>query len=367
MKKNVLLTGLLFLFSPVVAYYVYIDAPDTLTVGKPLVVTGETSFGIGTPIDVVLYYQLTTTSEIKRTIVYIQPDRTFRAVFDTTGLKTGVYKVEVPTSGMGGDSVTSRVIELVDRSDAIQIASPLTSQFTGTLTIEGTIAGGESSGIQVEVAGPDNKIIFGPVYVNTNPQGDFSFEIPIADTGNYEVSFTDSRGYIGSRTFTVLDTVSPGSPVYSPGTGSTRQTLSAHARATHDRPAFFIVETGVGPVSISTSSSVDWVIEYADDNGIRGTVNAEREENAERLDINGTGTTLYVSVYPASPFISDDVILYGQNVRSIAISPAEPSVFLESGATSPKETPQSPAPALCGIISVLLASLCYRRSVKAAG
>ncbi len=33
-------------------------------------------------------------------------------VFDTTGLKTGMYKVEVPTNG-AGDSVNMRVVYLV--------------------------------------------------------------------------------------------------------------------------------------------------------------------------------------------------------------------------------------------------------------
>jgi hypothetical protein len=104
--------GVLFLTGIASAYQVNIDAPDTLIVGKPLIVNGTTTFGIGTPIDVVLYYQLTTTTEIKRKIVYVQSDYTFRAVFDTTGLKTGMYKVEVPTSGMG-DSITMRVVNQV--------------------------------------------------------------------------------------------------------------------------------------------------------------------------------------------------------------------------------------------------------------
>lgn len=362
MKKIVLLgLGLLFLLTPACAYYVYIDAPDTLTVGKPLVVTGETSFGIGTPIDVVLYYQLTTTSEIKRTVVYIQPDRTFRAVFDTTGLKTGIYKVEVPSSGMGGDSVTSRVVELVDRSDAIQIASPLTMPFTGSLLVEGTITGDESSGIQVEVAAPDNSVIFGPVYVNTNLKGDFSVEIPITESGNYEVSFTDSRGYIGSRTFTILDALSAVTSPPDGGTPAVLRTLSAHARATRDRPAYFIVATGTGPVSLATSSSVDWVIEYADENIIIGTVNNQQDQNAERLDLIGTGSDLYLCIYPESPLVSDDVILYGQNVRSLSVSPEVPPVFARHGAGDPPETQDTPVFSLMGVISVISAGLLFRK------
>lgn len=204
MKKIVLLLiGLLFLPHLAAAYQVNIDAPDSLTVGKPLVVTGTTTFGIGTPIDVVLYYQLTTTTEVKRLIVYIQPDNTFKAVFDTTGLKTGTYKVEVPSSGMGSSAVNARVIELVDRSDAILVSSSLTQPFTGTLYVAGMITGGENSGIQIEVVGPGNQVVFGPRYVNTNTKGDFSIDVPVTNGGDYEVSFTDSNGYIGAKTFKV--------------------------------------------------------------------------------------------------------------------------------------------------------------------
>jgi len=204
MKKIVLfLIGLLFLPYLVCGYYVNIEAPDTLTVGKPLVVTGTTTFGIGTPIDVVLFRQLTTTSEVKRLIVYIQPDKTFRAVFDTTGLETGTYKVEVPTSGMGSDAVTSRVVQLVDRSDSIRVSTSLTQPFSGKLAIAGTIDGSDSSGFQIEVVGPGSVVIFGPYYVNTNNQGDFSVEVPVETPGQYEVSFTDARGYIGEKIYTV--------------------------------------------------------------------------------------------------------------------------------------------------------------------
>ena len=61
MKRIVLLVLVFFmLISGASAYQVFIYAPDTLTVGKPLVVNGTTTFGIGTPIDVVLYRQVTT-------------------------------------------------------------------------------------------------------------------------------------------------------------------------------------------------------------------------------------------------------------------------------------------------------------------
>jgi hypothetical protein len=87
--------------------------------------------------------------------------------------------VEVPTSG-GGNSVTMRLIDMIDRSDEIILSSSTSQVFTGKLFIAGTIKGESNSGIQIAVIGPDNSIIFGPKYVNTNYMGDFSSEVPMA-------------------------------------------------------------------------------------------------------------------------------------------------------------------------------------------
>jgi hypothetical protein len=209
MKKIVLLVmGLLFLPVLATAYQVNIDAPETLTVGKPLVVTGVTTFPPGMSVDVVLYYQLTTTTEIKRQVVGIRPDKTFKVVFDTTGLKTGTYKVEVPVNGMG-NSVTMRLVQIIDRSEEIQMDSPLRQQFTGILVVAGTILGDENSGVQVEVIGPDNSVVFGPRFVNTDYEGSFSADVPITVPGDYEVSFTDAKGFIGTRIMTVNGAQTP--------------------------------------------------------------------------------------------------------------------------------------------------------------
>ena len=203
MKKIVLLmTGLLFLSAGAAAYQVNIDAPDSLSVGKPLVVTGTTTFGVGTPIDVVLYYQLTTSAEIQRKVVYVQSDKTFKAVFDTTGFDKGTYKVEVPANGLG-DSVNTRVVQLIDRDDTIFLASPASQNFTGTIYVAGTITGDENSGVQIEVTNSDGLLIFGPQYVNTDSTGDFVADVPVSGPGNYEVSFTDVQGFIGTRLISV--------------------------------------------------------------------------------------------------------------------------------------------------------------------
>lgn len=206
MNKFVLLAlGLFFLSGIASSYQINIYAPDTLAVGKPLIVTGTTTFGIGTPIDVVLYYQLTTSTEVWRRIAYVQSDKTFSVVFDTTNLKKGLYKVEVPVNGLG-DSVTMRLVQLIDRSDDIYLSSPSTQNFNTKIYVAGTIKGDENSGVQIEVTGPDGSRIMGPQYISTNYQGYFSVAVPIALIGVYDVSFTDVKGFIGTRNVSVIGT-----------------------------------------------------------------------------------------------------------------------------------------------------------------
>ena len=353
MKKIVLLVmGVLFLAGVASAYQVNIDAPDSLPVGKPLVVNGTTTFGIGTPIDVVLYYQLTTTTEIKRKIVYVQSDYTFRAVFDTTGLKTGMYKVEVPTSGMG-DSITMRVVNLIDRSDDIQLNSPTIQTFNGKISVAGTIKGDENSGVQIEVLGPDNTVVFGPFYINTNYQGGFSTDVPITEPGDYEVLFTDARGYVGNR----IITVAPQQSLTFGTTPAATKTVvvSAHTKSSRDNPAYFAITGGTGLVTLHTSSSIDWIMEYADDKGVIHVVNQENEKYPEQVQVQGKGQTIYIKVYPLSYSVNSEIFVYAENASSIVISPAIPAPF---AAAAPRTTtPTSSLMPLMGIAAVAVAIL----------
>jgi hypothetical protein len=325
MKKIVLLVmGLLFLPVIAIAYQVNIDAPETLTIGKPLIVTGVTTFPPGMSVDVVLYYQLTTTTEIKRQVVGVKPDKTFKVVFDTTGLKTGTYKVEVPVNGMG-DSVTMRLVRIVDRSTEIQMDSPLHQQFGGILIVAGTIKGDENSGVQVEVIGPDNSVVFGPQFVNTDYEGSFSTEVPITIPGEYEVSFTDAKGFIGTR---IITATGPQTPVPILSDASAPKTVvSAHAKASRDAPAYFIVKTGSGPVMLYTSSSIDWVIEFIDENGVLHVENNQDAQNPEKAATTGSGDTIFVKIYPTKYSEQSEVFLYAENADAVSVSPTVPAPF----------------------------------------
>ncbi len=357
MKKIVLqVLGFFMLISCASAYQVFIYAPDTLTVGKPLVVNGTTTFGIGTPIDVVLYQQVTTSTEVKRKIAYVQSDNSFRVVFDTTHLQKGLYKVEVPASGTG-ESISMRQVRLIDRSDEITLTSQSTQTLSGKIYINGKILGDTNSGVQIAVIGPDNSVIYGPIYVSTDYLGGFDVVVPISQTGDYEVSFTDEQGYVGTRTISIIgghDTVAPETTV------TTTTILSAHGRTSRDNPIYFVVQPiGDAPVTVSTSSSVDWVVEYVVANGDLHTINDQGEITSEEIVLNDAGKPLYFKVYPYKYSVDTVVYLYAKNADSVVVSPTVPAVFsMKTPAlTSPPETQKSPLAVAGSMAAACMAAL----------
>jgi hypothetical protein len=360
MKKIVLFVmGLVFLSGFASGYQVNIDAPASLSVGKPLIVTGTTTLGVGTPIDVVLYYQLTTTTEVERKIVYVQSDKTFKTFFDTTNLKKGTYKVEVPANGLGSSSDPMRLVQLIDRSDEIYMTSPLRQGFSGKIYIAGAIKGGENSGVQIEIIGPDNTVVFGPSYVNTNNAGAFSADVSIQEPGDYEVSFTDAKGFIGTRTISITGVSTPAAtPVVS---ATTYPVFSAHAKASRDSPAYFIVRTASGPVILHTSSSIDWVIEYIDSKGVLHMENNQGAQSPERAEFIGAGKLVYVKIYPYKYADTSEVFLYAENVNSVTVSPTVPAPFAATVPQTTTETPQSSLFPIIGLVATGIAVLFSRK------
>jgi hypothetical protein len=347
-----LMLGLLFLVGCAAAYQVTISAPESVSVGKPLLVNGTTTYGIGTPINVILYQQVTANTEVQRKTGYVLTDGTFRVVFDTTGLKKGTYKVEVPLEGLG-DSITTRLVRLVDRTDEIVLSSPQEQQFTGTLTVAGLAQGNRNTGIQVEVTDPAGERILGPQYIGTTTRGYFSVAVPIAKTGVYEVSFTDSQGFIGTKTVSVIGsapvpTITAAGTVTIPG-----ELLSAHTRSSRDAPAYFEVKAGSYRVNVYTSSDIDWMMEYADDRGVLHTVLGRNQLNPEEINVQARGKTIYFKVYPLKYSDSGVVFLYAENAQSVKVSPTVPSVF---GTTpTPIETQKSPVSPILGVAAVGMA------------
>ena len=163
--------------------------------------------------------------------------------------------------------------------------------------------------------GPDNFVVFGPRYVNTNYQGTFTTEVPVTEPGEFEVSFTDARGYVGKRIITVNGQQSL---TAAPTPASTTvSVVSAHAKSSRDNPAYFAIKSGSGQVTIHTSSSIDWVIEYIDENGVIQLVNGQGEQYPEQIQIQGKGKTLYIRVYPVKFSVNSEVFIYAENAVSV--------------------------------------------------
>lgn len=343
------------------AYELTIDAPTTLQRGMPLVINGTSNIPPGISVDVVLSKSGYTVEEVGRETVTLQANQEFSVVFDTFDLTRGIYKVEVlPISNYRylGNSVTLRVVEIIDRSDELRFTAPLTQEMDGDLDIAGSILGLKNSGVQIEVIGPGEEAVFGPDYVSTKSDGGFALSVPITDSGMYNISFTDYKGFVGRVSVTVLEKPQP-TTLPTTTVPTTLPVMSASAYASRDDPAVFSVQTGSDKVRISTSSGVDWVMEYTDDAGAVRKVNVKGEAEGEEVLIDGTGGIITVTVYPYKYSVSGDVTLFTQGATSVTSGVDQPG-----GTTGPGSslTKSAPLPVIAIIVAILVgAFLLFRR------
>jgi hypothetical protein len=220
--KRILLVALCFasIVGTASAYGLYLDCPQSIQVGLPLKCSIDSDLPAGYTFDLVMYRSQYTATEISRQSVTIQENKnTQYRVFDTQGLPGGTYKVEMQLKTTGGeeslrsDSVTLKIVQIIDRSGEITITSPETQTLEEALRIEGTIDKLGNEGVQIEVRGPEGRI-FGPQYIGTkndvrNGAGIFTYKVTVDGPGTYEVSFSDPKGYIGTKTFIVAAPPTP--------------------------------------------------------------------------------------------------------------------------------------------------------------
>jgi len=199
------------------AYIITIDAPDRVTIGSPLVITGSTSFPEDTYFDLVLYYSKYTAGIVKQQKVIVDQSKEFRTDFETRNLEKGQYKVEVHSitsdgkefveSSLGSASVTRKVIQLVDRSNELAIESEPSQNLSTALVVSGRVKGLSNGVVTLRAFGPDN-FTFGPLQLITKPgfadtDGHFSTLIPVIMAGEYQVSISDKDGFISESSFNV--------------------------------------------------------------------------------------------------------------------------------------------------------------------
>jgi hypothetical protein len=214
MKRILIIVLFLLCFAGTAsAYQFYLSCPESVQVGLPLKCSIESNLPAGTTFDLAFYQSGYTATPISKQSVTIQDSHaTQYKLFDTKGLPGGQYKMEAQFRGndessLSSDSKTWALPVLIDRSGEITITSPVTQNMDEALRIEGYIAKIGNDGVEIAVRGPDG-VIFGPQWIGTkiNVQsgaGVFTQHVAVTKPGDYDVTFSDSKGYIGVETFTV--------------------------------------------------------------------------------------------------------------------------------------------------------------------
>ncbi len=218
MKRIILLAlCLICITGTASAYGLYLSCPESVQSGLPLKCSIESDFPAGTTFNIVFYQTQYTSTEVSRQPITIQENQvTQYKLLDTNGLPGGNYKVEVQYMGadeprLRSDSKTLQLVKVIDRSDEITITSPMTQNVADALRIEGSIAKLGGAGIKIEVRGPDG-IVLRDEWIGTKEQiqngaGVFTKLVTVFGPGDYDVIFTDSKGYIGMKTFKVAGPV----------------------------------------------------------------------------------------------------------------------------------------------------------------
>jgi hypothetical protein len=194
------------------AYQLYLDCPDSVLSGLPLKCSIDSNFPAGTTFNIVFYQTQYTATEVSRQPITIQENQlTQYKLLDTKGLPGGNYKVEVQYVGadearLSSDSVTLQLLKVIDRSGDITITSPISQKTEDALRIEGSIYKLGAGGVKLEVRGPDGVVFdnwIGSTDTIQTGAGVFTKQVIVTRPGDYDVLFTDAKGYIGTVTFHV--------------------------------------------------------------------------------------------------------------------------------------------------------------------
>ena len=219
MKRILLITVfLLCITGSASAYQLYLSCPESVQVGLTLNCSVDSNLPAGTTFDLLFYQSVYIATPFSRMPVTIPADHStvYRSI-DTKGLPGGLYKVEArfygPEEGkLSSDSITLQAPKIIDRSGDITITSPLSQAFHDALRIEGSIDSLGKRGVRIEVRGPEG-FVFGPEYIDTkidvrSGAGVFTLKAAVMQPGEYDVYFKDEYGYLGVKTFRVLNGVS---------------------------------------------------------------------------------------------------------------------------------------------------------------
>jgi len=342
------------------AYYLYIDAPSNIRVGEDLYIEGSTNTPSPDVIHIVFSQVSNTPIEIDRISIPINDrnETIFNGTFSTSELEAGRYRIEGLSDSrrnFSGDSRTLRVVTLEDRTNEVSLTSQREQWVSDVLKVTGSIRNFRDTSVTFELK-KDEEIVFGPSPIPVS-HGRFDYNIPVSEPGMYILSISDSRGLIGEyqyilraengesrapqeeiarppvepiQTEPVASTdVSSPAPTAVPTTMATLVSTIApidktsadiqyHARLSRADAGFYTIEPSDDIVIITTSTGVDWVIEYIDPiTQSKHRVNDADAHTAESIKISTGGSLLYVKIYPFSFNEVADITILGTGIASI--------------------------------------------------
>lgn len=253
---------------------------------------------------------------------------------------------------------------LVDRTAELTSTSPLVQYSDDEVKVSGkaSVTGGKGVELTMyEGTTTEGRVVYGPTWVGTDANGQFSENLTATGTGVYQVVVKDKDGYIGVLTYTLMSESAATTATVTATSTSSGKTLTANADASKGKPAYFTLKTGTGTATISAPRGTDWTMEYTVNGGSVVKVNSKDENVEESFTVSTNGATVNVMVYPANGESVSTAYITAKNVVFLVEDPNLANTFGKPG-TDPS-APQSPAGAMLPFAGVLAAAavLLFRR------
>jgi len=287
--------------------------------------------------------------------VIIQSDGHFRATFETWELAGGMYTVTVqePKDYPFGTKRNWFTVQLVDRTSELTSTAPRVQYSTEEVQVSGKASATGGRGVELtmyEGTTTDGRVVYGPIWIGTDENGQFSEKLPATGAGVYQVVVKDKDGYIGLLTYTLMSGSATTSATTTATPTSAGKTLTANAEASSGKPAYFAMKTGTGASTLTVIRGTDWVIEYTVNGGSITRVNDKDENADETITITVSDATVHLKIYPAKEGTSGTVYLNAKNVVSLAEDPKLADSF---GTGAGPDATQSPIGAVVPIFGIL--------------
>lgn len=335
-KITLLIVCTCVLVGGVTAYNINLSVPKVINAGEVITVNGSSNLPPGFS-TLIRLSRVGAFGVIAEKQITIQEGGSFTLTLTSDTLEAGKYKLELEEKSefpYGSSSRTWIFFDLIDRRSDLTLTAPLTQNFDGTFIVSGRIPTISNTGLKIQIDHLD-KLVIGPEYIKTSPDGSFEREVMINESGPYTAKLTDISGYTWIVQYNIVRSVqtTPPTTVTTTAPGATSATMPA----SRNEPAFFRVTSGHGVMRAYTSEGVDWVMEYIDETGVKKKINV-RGTSAEEVTLAVSGGTIYFKIYPDRYDDHATVTLSAENARTIEPCTTCAGLF-EAEATPTEATP----------------------------